>query len=321
MGIGPELKHIDTRAIEGVASGFRPRIGVLLSTYNGERYLKEQINSIAAQEGVEVALIVRDDGSTDKTCETLEALSEKSLGCISSWSIEIGENVGFLVSFETLLMNAAGCDYYAFSDQDDFWFPEKLIRAVKALRSTSADLYASSVEIADESLNPIGCNDFPNLEYTIPAELIRHRLAGHNMVWTESLQCRLLNFGAIPCQCHDQHVVLACLLSGKNMIFDKASYALHRRLQSSVTPGGTGLTKRIRHELRMLWNSGHASDRATLAETILSLPGAELSDADRIFLAKCAKRKRFALASDVSFDCGLAIGNVEARISVLLGRF
>ena len=317
----PRLLFADTKTAKSADNGFIPRVGVLMSTYNGERYLMEQIETIAAQEGVEVVLCVRDDGSKDKTREMLEEVSRSSMGCISSWNIELGENAGFLGSFEKLLMGAEGCDFYAFSDQDDFWLPEKLVRAVAALEASGADLYASAVDIADESLNPIGRNDFPGLTYTIPAELIRHRLAGHNMVWSEGLQREILRFGSLSCCSHDQHIVLASLLAGKDMVFDQSSYVLHRRLQNSVTPGGAGLAKRLRHELRMMWNPGLAWDRAVLAKDILAIPDAELAVSDRRFLDKCAEHKRLSLARDPAFNCGFAAGNVEARLSALLGRF
>ena len=321
MAIGAQLKHIDTGTMGDTVLGRKPRVGVLVSTYNGERYLMEQIETIAAQEGVEVLLFVRDDGSRDKTREILEEVSRAPMGCISSWSIELGENAGFLASFEKVLMGAGGCDFYAFSDQDDFWLPEKLVRAASALEASGADLYASAVDIADESLNPTGRNDFPGLTYTIPAELIRHRLSGHNMVWSEGLQREILKYGPLSCWSHDQHIVLASLLAGKDMVFDQSSYVLHRRLHNSVTPGGAGLAKRLRHELRMMWNPGLAWDRAVLAKDILAIPDAELAVSDRRFLDKCAEHKRLSLARDPAFNCGFAAGNVEARLSALLGRF
>lgn len=317
----PKLRHIDTGIVKNNEVGYIPRVGVLMSTYNGERYLREQIESIAAQEAVDIVLFVRDDGSRDKTGELLSELSQKPYGCISTWKVEMGNNLGFLGSFEELLSGAMGCEFYAFSDQDDYWFPEKLRIAVWALNATNASLYASTVEIADENLNPIGRNEFPGLSYSIPAEIIRHRLPGHNMVWTDSLQQQLRGFGPLPCWSHDQHVVVAGLLSGGELVFDRASYVLHRRLYDSVTPGGAGLSKRICHELRMLWNPGRAWDRSALAKSILAIPNARVSESDRGFLTKCAEHELLALVSDEAFDCGLPVGNIEAVISVLLGRF
>jgi glycosyltransferase involved in cell wall biosynthesis len=321
MSQGPCLINVHTSKEMPVVFGHVPRVGVLMSTYNGEHYLREQVETIAAQDGVEVELFVRDDGSTDGTRDLLANLSARPNGCISSWHVEYGENIGFLASFERLLMGGSGCDYYAFSDQDDYWLPEKLSRAIASMRGTGAGLYASVVEIADEGLNPVGSNDFPGLRYTVPAELIRHRLAGHTMVWGDGLQKRIRGFGTLPVWSHDQHVVLAGLLAGTNIAFDGASYVLHRRLVSSVTPGGAGLAKRVRHELGMLWNPRHVWDRAALAKVLLSLDGVCLAEDDRRFLAECANHKRVALVNDSAFDCGLTIGNAEARVSVLLGRF
>lgn len=317
----PVFKQVDTSEYSVRKSKYIPRVAVLMSTYNGERYLREQIDSIASQRDVEVFLWVRDDGSCDETRALLLEFSKKPRGSILSWKVEMGDNRGFLGSFENLLTGAEGCDFYAFSDQDDYWLPEKLTKAIDALKTTGAALYASAVDITDEELKPIDYNDFSGLSYSIPAELIRHRLSGHNMVWTDSLQRQLRTFGPMPCWSHDQHMVIASLLSGEDLVFDKASYVLHRRLRNSVTPGGAGFLKRLRHELKLLWNPGRAWDRSALAKALLSIPTAALSESDRTFLTKCAERKRLALVQDGSFDCGMPIGNVEAIISVLLGRF
>ena len=53
------------------------KIAVILSTYNGEKYLKEQMDSFLSQEGVDITLFVRDDGSTDRTVEMIQSYSDK----------------------------------------------------------------------------------------------------------------------------------------------------------------------------------------------------------------------------------------------------
>ena len=129
----PVFKQVDTSEYSVRKSKYIPRVAVLMSTYNGERYLREQIDSIAAQRDVEVFLWVRDDGSCDETRALLLEFSKKPRGSILSWKVEMGDNRGFLGSFENLLTGAEGCDFYAFSDQDDYWFPEKLTKAIVAL--------------------------------------------------------------------------------------------------------------------------------------------------------------------------------------------
>lgn len=108
---------------------------VLMSTYNGELYIREQLDSILNQEGVEVYLLVRDDGSKDTTCNILSEYSSQFANV--DWIS--GENVGFIRSFSILVKMALDYkitpDYFAFADQDDIWFPEKLKKACQALES------------------------------------------------------------------------------------------------------------------------------------------------------------------------------------------
>ena len=104
-----------------------------MSTYNGERFLREQLDSILSQEGVEIILRVRDDGSKDNTCQILSDYASKHKNI--EW--KACENVGFVKSFSALVRMAAdsdsNADYFAFADQDDIWMPHKLATACKAL--------------------------------------------------------------------------------------------------------------------------------------------------------------------------------------------
>ena len=132
-----------------------PVVLVLMSTYNGERFLKEQIDSILSQEGVDVRLLVRDDGSTDRTWEILEEYASGYRNIV----ITMGENVGFVKSFSALVRMALDQTtieeavqttptppnlggeremFYAFADQDDIWMPKKLSTACSVLSSKDA---------------------------------------------------------------------------------------------------------------------------------------------------------------------------------------
>ena len=89
-----------------------------MSTYNGEKYIKTQIDSILEQDYREIFLAIRDDGSTDHTVEILKQYEEK----YKNISVKQEENVGVIKSFFELVQNAdENSDYYAFSDQDDKW--------------------------------------------------------------------------------------------------------------------------------------------------------------------------------------------------------
>ncbi len=122
-----------------------------MSTYNGEDYIEEQINSILSQKDVEVDLIIRDDGSTDSTIEKIKQVNNSRIKIIS------GENIGWKSSFSWLLRNVGEYEYYAFSDQDDVWDPMKLKVAIDTIgKSDDSCLYYCDATVVDKDLKKIG---------------------------------------------------------------------------------------------------------------------------------------------------------------------
>jgi glycosyltransferase involved in cell wall biosynthesis len=126
-------------------------IYVLMSTYNGERYIEEQISSILDQLPPNGRLLVRDDGSTDRTPEKIATVGDTRI------EMDRGENVGFARSFLSLLLRTPPqVDMVMFADQDDVWLPFKVGRAWEWLRphANTPALYCSAQMLVDESLNP-----------------------------------------------------------------------------------------------------------------------------------------------------------------------
>ena len=98
------------------------RVAVLMSTYNGEKYIREQIDSILEQSGnFDLDLWVRDDGSKDSTQQILQEYAQQRK---LHWYT--GENLGAAHSFIDLVRKCKGYDYYAFADQDDYWMTNKI---------------------------------------------------------------------------------------------------------------------------------------------------------------------------------------------------
>jgi glycosyltransferase involved in cell wall biosynthesis len=129
---------------------------VLLSTYNGEKYLAEQLDSLLAQDYADVRIEIRDDGSTDSTHLILDRYADRH----KNINVVRGDNLGVAQSFFRLL-DAAGDEpaYFAFCDQDDVWLANKLSRAASALSEIDAQtpaLYFSNFELVDEQLNHLG---------------------------------------------------------------------------------------------------------------------------------------------------------------------
>lgn len=126
-------------------------IDILLATYNGEKYLEEQIDSILNQTYPNFNLIISDDYSTDRTRKILRKYEKKDN------RIEVhfqNKNLGYVKNFEFLLKQVKN-KIYMLSDQDDVWNATKIENTYKKLRETEADLVFTDLEVVDEKLNTI----------------------------------------------------------------------------------------------------------------------------------------------------------------------
>ena len=137
------------------------QIDILLATYNGEKYLKEQIDSILKQTYSNIRLIISDDCSKDKTREILREYEQKD-NRIKVYFQE--ENLGYVKNFEFLL-SKVGNEIYALSDQDDVWFPEKVEHTYNKLKETDSDLIFTDLEVVDQNLKTLypSFNDYMKL--------------------------------------------------------------------------------------------------------------------------------------------------------------
>ena len=95
-----------------------PSVQILLSTYNGEKYVREQLDSLKNQDYPNIKVKIRDDGSTDSTVELISKyITDNKL----DWELSKDENIGVVKSFFWLLFNASQkIDFYSFCDQDDY---------------------------------------------------------------------------------------------------------------------------------------------------------------------------------------------------------
>jgi rhamnosyltransferase len=122
-----------------------PKVAVLMATYNGEKYLRQQMDSILEQENVDVSVFVRDDHSSDTTTgiinEYVERTGKVFLLTPKPAQLRVTKNFYSIVKE----IDLSGIDYMAYSDQDDIWLPGKMAAAIKALDNNGADAYASNL--------------------------------------------------------------------------------------------------------------------------------------------------------------------------------
>lgn len=128
------------------------RVSVVMATYNGERYVAEQLRSILEQTHLPAEIVVGDDGSVDRT---LEVIGEMAAASPVPIRVAVNpERLGYGENFMRTATRATG-DLIAFADQDDFWYPNKLEWAVAALQQPDAMLWVGAWTIVDGDLRPV----------------------------------------------------------------------------------------------------------------------------------------------------------------------
>ncbi len=215
------------------------KIVVLLSTYNGEKYLKEQIDSILKQTvSKDIYLFVRDDGSKDNTVNILEEYKNKKL-----LFYYIGKNLGSTNSFFDLLIKAPKADFYAFADQDDYWFTNKLEFGVNEIKEITAPvLFYSKKCIVNQDLKPIDIKDL-SPKFDIFSNFIFPNSAyGCTMVFNRALYDILVSYPKLtnlPKEkyrevFHDSWTFKTALLLGKIVYSEKDSILYRQHKNNSI---------------------------------------------------------------------------------------
>lgn len=274
------------------------KVTVLMSTYNGEKYLNEQINSLLNQIEVKIRILVRDDGSTDNTKKILEKFSEEGL---LDWYE--GENLKPAYSFLDLVKNAPESDYYAFCDQDDYWMENKLSRAINMMKKYNDEepiFYFSKAQIVDENLNPVKYNNYPKKPYSLGGAIIRNNVTGCTVVFNKKMLEILNLYKPDNIAMHDQWSYLVCKAVNGNIIFDKDSFIKYR--QHSTNFIGASIYNNRMEKIRTLFENSNI--RWKQSNELLKGYYDYMTRENRLLLNKIKKYKcsfinRLSLAFDI----------------------
>ena len=221
------------------------KIQILLSTYNGEKYLEEQIESLRKQVGVNFSILVRDDGSTDNTKLILEEYKEEG---ILNWYE--GENIKPSNSFFNLMQNASQAEYYALCDQDDVWAEDKLLAGIEKIHNCSPDipsLYFSKAQSVDADLNTIETGKYPRNAYSFGTALLRNNATGCTMIFNNKLLEYINRYTPSYVLMHDHWIYLLCLSLGGYVIYDPVSHIKYRQHGNNVCGSNASIAVRLRY--------------------------------------------------------------------------
>lgn len=291
------------------------RVNVLISLYNGEQFIEEQIDSIMKQTYPHYHIYIRDDGSSDSGIEKIKQY-------IPTGKITIvqGENIGYAKSFMELLRISSDGEYWAFCDQDDVWFPEKLQWAMDWIKQQDRDipcLFHSAYENTDQELNHINYYSVPKYKYDFRRALTECLYYGFSMVFNKKLRELMLEANVSNIVSHDWWATLIAVKFGKCQ-FDKRVASQHRRHSESVTLNS--LSRKWKWLFRSIKEGNLVGNNADEFERLF---GQKLDKKERFYLQLFTKKniktalfKTFYLGRwRPSWDSELAI-----RLLMLLGK-
>lgn len=309
------------------------KILVLLSAYNGDLFLNEQLDSILAQKNMDVHLLVRDDGSTDSTCNILTGYKTRYPDRIT---VIKGENIGWRDSFMALAKfahtNFNNFEYFAFSDQDDIWLQDKLERGVKMLESDAeingADssvpaLYFSNQFFYRECRNEgkVHPNDF---RVTLKGSLIRNYATGCTIIFNRSLLDLFVKGYPSVKMAHDYWAYILAGLCGR-VVADNEAYILYRQHANNQIGGKPSAADVWRRRLQSVSALLGNRNRETMAKDLLRMHGDAMSEAGKSAVEKIAGYRnnigsRIKLLFDNEYTFNSLSNDFWLKLRILTGR-
>jgi glycosyltransferase involved in cell wall biosynthesis len=224
-------------------------VAILLSTYQGERFLRAQLDSLLAQTVPGWTLFWRDDGSADGSVAMMQAFAtgpgRGRCVHVDDHPTRIGASSSYLVLLAKAVAAGAAC--IAFADQDDVWLPEKLARgqaALAAIPQTQPALYCARQVLVDAGLNRIGMSHHPRKETTFPAALAQNIAVGCTIMLNRAGACLVTASQAPPVTIHDWWCYLVVSAAGGRLVIDDTPVVLYRQHGANLVGSPIGTRRR-----------------------------------------------------------------------------
>lgn len=299
----------------------KPSIAVIMSTYNGEKYLREQLDSILNQKDVNLDLYVRDDGSVDGTEEILNQYSKR----YPQVHVDLAANAGVGNSFMNCLYSVPGeYQYYGFADQDDIWLQDKCIAGISALKRTGKALYSSNQECVDSDGKSRGLRYTRNdhIHLTTMGIVFRNTIAGCTFIFTnelaEKLRSNPFSSELLRVRIHDVCVAAAASMNG-GIFYDQESHMEYRQHQDNVVGVKEDTLKSdLRTKLSKAVNSEQRNGRSRLASELVKLYPEQAQNDQLLML--CADQKSISNRIRLIRRYGEVSGFTGERFSGFAGK-
>lgn len=316
-----------SRSTEAVHSKIIPCVAILMCTFNGERFLRQQLESFCEQTHKNWTLLVSDDGSSDSTLKILAEYT-KRLGPQQLRIIE-GPKKGYVANFLNVTRSVdSTAEFYAWADQDDIWTNDKIEAALDILRedsSNSPTLYCSRTHLISESGALIGYSKNFRRRPQFLNALVQSISGGNTMVFNraalELLNRTDKNLGVVS---HDWWAYQLISGAGGKIHYDSVARVLYRQHSENIIGNKKNLLNKARHLARVFgglhseWNDKniHALDQMRNS----------LSEENRIILDvfKVARNETFMKRAFHLFRLGIhrqtLPGNLALFIAILFRK-
>lgn len=224
-------------------------IAVLLCSYNGSEYIRQQIDSIINQSETEWTVFVSDDGSTDGTLDILQSYRDK-LGS-KRFVIINGPGKGFAWNFLSLLEKCGdNFDYYAFCDQDDEWMPNKLTMSISILSGYDCNVpsvYCGRTSLVDEKCLHLGESPLFSKPPSFKNALIQSIAGGNTMVLNRAAR-NIVNKTPedVKIVSHDWWIYIVITAVGGNIYYDPKPSINYRQHTNNIVGSNLGWLARFK---------------------------------------------------------------------------
>lgn len=295
-----------------------PKVVVVMSTFNGEKYLARQLDTIFSQTEKDLLLYVRDDGSHDSTLLILSEYSKKN-----RIIVERGENVGAKYSFMIALKNAPAADYYVFSDQDDVWEERKIEYGLAKIAQYDVKkpiLYHSRLNLVDENENFISqsrkyCNrSFLRGETS--------NVTGCTMIINNILKKMLDYHLPVYFPMHDAWIHEVCRAVDGCVISDDNAYIGYRQHSENVVGNHKGFWSKFQRRLKYYKRRQKCQDSYMYGEILDCyrnfMPPQNVSRCEKLCNYRKSLRNWLSVLSDSDYFRGRKWKLIENKVMILL---
>ncbi|WP_407179645.1 glycosyltransferase family 2 protein [Bradyrhizobium sp. STM 3562] len=301
-------------------------MAILLAVKDGERFLADQLRSFANQTHQNWSLNVSDDGSADGTVDIVRQFADQISNTVT---LRPGPQRGFCKNFMSLVReDTIAGDYFAFSDQDDIWYADKMERAIRLLRTVPdgcAGLYCSRTELVGSDARHRGYSPRFTKRPSFQNALVQSIAGGNTMVFNKRARELLKKTGDTDALLHDWLAYQVVAATGGVIFYDSSPSLKYRQHSDNLVGSNLGLRARIKR-VKMLtqgqweqWNDFNLRALEALGAEITGENRKILENFSKMRLAKWLPQRLWYFIQSGVYRQTL-MGNISLLVAVAAGK-